>query len=70
MQENVKPKVPEFGVGGRIWTPQFVRYLERHGRATNYEVGEALGLSASAASRRIQTLEIAGAIRGYRAVSR
>jgi DNA-binding Lrp family transcriptional regulator len=44
-----------------------LRCLERHGRATNYEVGEAVGLSASAASRRIQALEASGAIRGYRA---
>jgi DNA-binding Lrp family transcriptional regulator len=43
-------------------------YLERNGRATNYEVGEAVGLSASAASRRIQTLESTGFIRGYRAL--
>jgi len=43
-------------------------YLERNGRATNYEVGEAVGLSASAASRRIQALESMGAIRGYRAL--
>ena len=45
-----------------------LRYLEGHGRATNYEVGEAVGLSASAASRRIQALEAAKAIRGYRAL--
>lgn len=45
-----------------------LRYLERNGRATNFEVGEAVGLSASAASRRIQTLESSGAIRGYRAL--
>src|SRR5579872_3042091 len=45
-----------------------LRYLERHGRATNYEVGEAVGLSASAASRRILALEAMGAIRGYRAL--
>ena len=45
-----------------------LRHLERHGRATNYEVGEAVGLSASAASRRIQGLEAMGAIRGYRAL--
>ena len=45
-----------------------LRYLERNGRATNYEVGEAAGLSASAASRRIQALEASGAIRGYRAL--
>jgi DNA-binding Lrp family transcriptional regulator len=45
-----------------------LRYLERNGRATNYEVGEAVGLSASAASRRILALEASGAIRGYRAV--
>jgi Lrp/AsnC family transcriptional regulator, leucine-responsive regulatory protein len=43
-----------------------LRYLASHGRATNYEVGEAVGLSASAASRRILALEKAGAIRGYR----
>jgi DNA-binding Lrp family transcriptional regulator len=44
-----------------------LHYLDRHGRATNYEVGEQVGLSASAASRRIQALESSGAIRGYRA---
>ena len=43
-----------------------LNYLERHGRATNFEVGEAVGLSASAASRRILALESSGAIRGYR----
>ncbi|MGA9060630.1 MAG: Lrp/AsnC family transcriptional regulator [Terracidiphilus sp.] len=43
-------------------------HLARHGRATNYEVGEAVGLSASAASRRILALEASGAIRGYRAL--
>jgi DNA-binding Lrp family transcriptional regulator len=45
-----------------------LRHLEQNGRATNYEVGEAAGLSASAASRRIQALEVSGAIRGYRAL--
>ena len=45
-----------------------LRLLERQGRATNSEVGEAVGLSASAASRRIQALETSGAIRGYRAL--
>jgi Lrp/AsnC family transcriptional regulator, leucine-responsive regulatory protein len=45
-----------------------LRHLERNGRATNYEVGEAVGLSASAASRRIQALESSGTIRGYRAL--
>ena len=45
-----------------------LRYLQRNGRATNFEVGEAVGLSSSAASRRIQSLEAAGVIRGYRAM--
>jgi len=45
-----------------------LRYLEKNGRATNFEVGEEVGLSASAASRRIQALEASGAIRGYRAL--
>ena len=44
-----------------------LRHLERQGRATNFDVGEAVGLSASATSRRIQALERSGAIRGYRA---
>ncbi len=43
-------------------------FLKHHGRATNYEVGDAVGLSASAASRRIQALEEIGAILGYRAL--
>ncbi len=45
-----------------------LRYLERQGCATNFEVGEAVGLSPSAASRRILALEAGGAIRGYRAL--
>jgi DNA-binding Lrp family transcriptional regulator len=45
-----------------------IGFLENNGRATNAEVGETVGLSASAASRRIQALEAMGAIRGYRAV--
>ena len=45
-----------------------LRYLARHGRATNFEVGDAVGLSASAASRRILALEASGAIHGYRAL--
>lgn len=44
-----------------------LQHLQGNGRATNYEVGEAVGLSASAASRRILALETAGAIRGYAA---
>lgn len=44
-----------------------LRYLEHNGRATNFDVGEEVGLSASAASRRILALEQSGAIRGYRA---
>lgn len=45
-----------------------IGFLERNGRATNAEVGEAVSLSASAASRRIQALEASSAIKGYRAV--
>lgn len=47
---------------------KILHFLEREGRATNAEVGEQVGLSASAASRRIQSLEERGVIRGYRAV--
>jgi Lrp/AsnC family leucine-responsive transcriptional regulator len=45
-----------------------LRVLQRKGRATNEEVGEAVGLSASAASRRIHGLESRGVITGYQAM--
>jgi DNA-binding Lrp family transcriptional regulator len=66
--ESVTEDAPAAGVHGLDeLDAAILRHLERHGRATNYEVGEAVGLSASAASRRIQALESSGAIRGYRA---
>src|SRR5690242_187889 len=42
--------------------------LVKRGRATHMEVGEEVGLSPSAAYRRIRALEKAQVIRGYRAV--
>jgi uncharacterized membrane protein len=48
---------PENAAGLDEFDTAILRYLERHGRATNYEVGEAVGLSASATSRRILALE-------------
>jgi DNA-binding Lrp family transcriptional regulator len=62
-----KPAEPKADAGLDDLDAAILRYLARHGRATNYEVGDAVGLSASAASRRIQALEASGAIRGYRA---
>lgn len=41
--------------------------LQDHGRLTNQEVGERIGLSPSQCSRRRSALEAAGLIRGYRA---
>lgn len=70
-QKTTNPhKVPDPQVlnGMDEFDASILRFLERNGRATNYEVGEAVGLSASAASRRIQALESTGAIRGYRAL--
>ena len=62
-----KPAEPAIGSGLDEMDEAILRHLAYHGRATNYEVGDAVGLSASAASRRIQALEASGAIRGYRA---
>jgi len=45
-----------------------IRTLQHNGRATNEEVGDAAGLSASAASRRVNALEQRGIIRGYQAI--
>lgn len=44
-----------------------LRILQHKGRATNEEVGDAVGLSPSAASRRIHSLEERGIITGYQA---
>jgi DNA-binding Lrp family transcriptional regulator len=41
--------------------------LQRHGRLTNQEAGERVGLSASQCSRRRAALEEAGLIEGYHA---
>jgi len=60
--------VPDTPIGLDDFDAAILRHLARNGRATNYEVGEAVGLSASAASRRIQALEASGAIRGYGAL--
>ena len=62
-----KPAEPTADAGLDDLDAAILHHLARHGRATNYEVGDAVGLSASAASRRIQALEASGAIRGYRA---
>ncbi len=43
-------------------------YLERDGRATLAEVGEAVGLSASAVKRRVDRLQETGVIVGYSAI--
>jgi DNA-binding Lrp family transcriptional regulator len=45
-----------------------LRQLERDGRVTNLELAERVGLSPSACLRRVQALEAAGVIKGYRAV--
>lgn len=47
---------------------RILRVLERDGRISNAELAEKVGLSASACLRRVQELERAGVITGYRAV--
>lgn len=42
--------------------------LERDGRITNADLAQKVGLSPSACLRRVQELERAGVIKGYRAV--
>ena len=42
--------------------------LSRHGRLSNLELAERVGLSPSACLRRVQELERRGVIKGYRAV--
>ena len=47
---------------------RIVRELEKDGRITNAALSERIGLSASACLRRVQALEDAGVVAGYRAV--
>ncbi len=44
-----------------------LRHLQRDGRISNANLAAAVGLSASACSRRLDLLEKSGAIRGYHA---
>ena len=55
--------VKEDGINDRI-----LRELAAHGRISNLELAERVGLSASACLRRVQELERSGVIAGYRAV--
>ena len=47
---------------------RILRELTRDGRQTNLQLAERVGLSPSACLRRVQEMERAGIIRGYRAV--
>lgn len=47
---------------------RILQILEVDGRISNAQLAERVGLSASACLRRVQALEKAGVIRGYRAV--
>ncbi|MCV6583953.1 MAG: Lrp/AsnC family transcriptional regulator [Marinibacterium sp.] len=47
---------------------QILRELSRDGRVTNLDLAARVGLSPSACLRRVQELERAGVIAGYRAV--
>ena len=47
---------------------KILRELERDGRVTNLQLADRVGLSPSACLRRVQALEAAGVIKGYRAI--
>jgi DNA-binding Lrp family transcriptional regulator len=47
---------------------RILHQLEADGRISNLQLAESVGLSPSACLRRVQALEAAGVIRGYRAV--
>lgn len=47
---------------------RILRELARDGRVTNIDLADRVGLSPSACLRRVQELERAGVIKGYRAV--
>ena len=46
---------------------KLLRHLQRNGRATSFELAEAVGLSPSSCQRRQRDMEQRGIVRGYRA---
>ncbi len=50
------------------YSEQILSTLEASGRLTNIELARRVGLSPSACLRRVQDLERAGVIKGYRAI--
>jgi DNA-binding Lrp family transcriptional regulator len=61
------PATQEFSAMDAI-DARILHELSRDGRISNVDLAQRVGLSASACSRRVQELERAGTIRGYRAV--
>ncbi|MBU3018888.1 Lrp/AsnC family transcriptional regulator [Paraglaciecola agarilytica] len=49
-------------------TERILHEISIHGRISNTELAEKIGLSASACLRRVQELENSGVIKGYRAI--
>ncbi|MEM9394739.1 MAG: Lrp/AsnC family transcriptional regulator [Pseudomonadota bacterium] len=47
---------------------QILHELSKHGRISNLELADRVGLSPSACLRRVQELERSGVIKGYRAI--
>ncbi|MBD1572581.1 Lrp/AsnC family transcriptional regulator [Vibrio sp. S17_S38] len=47
---------------------RILQELQLHGRLSNVELSERIGLSTSATLRRVQELERSGVIQGYRAI--
>ena len=47
---------------------RILAYLQKHGRATNQELADAVGMSTSACWRRVRALEELGVIGGYAAL--
>ncbi len=50
------------------FSEQILQTMERHGRLSNIDLAKRVGLSPSACLRRVQEMERAGIIKGYRAI--
>ena len=47
---------------------RILNHLQRHGRASNLEIADAVGLSPTPCARRIKQLEKSGVIQGHMAL--
>lgn len=67
-KRTYNPAFEQLMIKNDRYNDRILHELGLHGRISNTELAEKIGLSASACLRRVQELEHSGLIKGYRAI--